>query len=281
MTATSLDFSRRTELTLHGRVVAHVTGAATPLGIDVLIVGAFARDLHLVHAHGVPAQRQTEDVDLALAVPDWKAFKQLQQQLVASGDFTVSHMRDHRLRHRDGLPIDLVPFGKVESEDRTIAWPPRGDIVLDVFGFQEARATAIDVVLPGPALAHLVTLPALALLKIVCWQDRHSKSPRKDAQDLMLILSSYLDAGNTDRLWGEFIDWTKEDDFDTKIASARMLGHDIQALVDRDGLERIAAVLSVQTRPGVPGLLAAEMNRHDPERAVTLLDALLTGLLEG
>lgn len=41
-----LDFSKKRELTLHARLVADVLHAAEPLGVEVMIVGAIARDLH-------------------------------------------------------------------------------------------------------------------------------------------------------------------------------------------------------------------------------------------
>jgi hypothetical protein len=40
-----LDFSRRTELSLHAAVIAEVTAAADTFGVELLIVGAFARDV--------------------------------------------------------------------------------------------------------------------------------------------------------------------------------------------------------------------------------------------
>jgi predicted nucleotidyltransferase len=207
MTATSLDFSNRRELSLHARVVAAIEQAALPIGISPLIVGAFARDLHLVY--GTPKikpGRETRDVDFALAVPDWPAFHQLNDHLVASGAFTRSAVR-HRLRHLDGLPVDLVPFGAIETVERKIEWPPHGDEVLDVFGFREALGAADEVVLPSNVRARVVSLAALALLKILCWDDRHVTSPRKDAHDLMLVLRNYLQAGHEARLPKEFPEW--------------------------------------------------------------------------
>ena len=70
MTPISLDFSQRPELGLHARVIADVEATAAPMGVAPLIVGAFARDLHLQYQHGIAMQRQTEDIDFALAVPD-------------------------------------------------------------------------------------------------------------------------------------------------------------------------------------------------------------------
>ena len=128
MTNTLLDFSQRPELTLHARVVADVVVAAQPLDFVPLIAGAFARDLHLHYGHSIQIQRETADIDLALAVPDWAAFTILRQRLIASGAFEGSPKAAHRLRHRNGWPLDLIPFGGVESPDRKIAWPPPGRV---------------------------------------------------------------------------------------------------------------------------------------------------------
>jgi predicted nucleotidyltransferase len=84
----------------------------------------------------------TEDIDFALAVPDWAAFIGLRERLIASGMFAGSVNTAYRLRHQSGWPVDLVPFGGVESPTRKIAWSPQGNFVMDVFGFSEALATA-------------------------------------------------------------------------------------------------------------------------------------------
>jgi predicted nucleotidyltransferase len=279
MTNTLLDFSRRPELALHARVVADVEATAASVGITPLIAGAFARDLHLQYRCGISMQRLTQDIDFGLAVPDWAAFEALHKRLVSNGVFVASTNVAHRLRHRNGWPVDLVPFGGVESNQRKIAWPPRGDVIMDVFGFREALATAHPILLPGDVQTKVVSLPALALLKIVCWQDRHYASPRKDAYDLQMILRHYLLADNEARLWDEFSDWTQGDDFDYELAGSRMLGHDMRSLLDPSGLSQVANVLLQQTDAGAAGLLPNEMNSADPDRALAWLKALLRGLL--
>lgn len=278
MTNTLLDFSLRPELALHARVVADVEAAAAPMGIAPLIAGAFARDLHFQYRAGIATQRQTEDIDFALAVPDWEAFEALSQRMISSGAFQASTTAAYRLRHRNGWPVDLLPFGGVESADRKIAWPPRGDFVMDVFGFREALADAHPVLMPGNVQTRVVSLPALALLKIVCWQDRHYASPRKDAHDLQMILRHYLAAGNESRLWDEFAGWTEDNDFDYELSSPRMLGHDMGRLLDGKGLAQVTRILQQQTDSDNPGLLPGEMNLHEPDRAVSWLKALLRGL---
>jgi predicted nucleotidyltransferase len=151
---------------------------------------------------------------------------------------------------------------------------------MDVFGFREVLAAAQEVVLPGDARTEVVSLTGLALLKIICWKDRHYQSPRKDAQDLILIIRNYLQAGNEDRLWREFLHWSQEDNFDHEVAGARMLGHDIRLLLDEDGLRKVSGILSEESAPETPGLLPNEMIVHDPDKARALLESMLRGLLE-
>lgn len=278
MTNILLDFSLRPELALHARVVADIEAIAGPMGVAPLIAGAFARDLHLQYRYGIGMARQTEDIDFAMAVPDWTAFEELKKSLTDGGRFTASTKAAQRLQHADGWPVDLVPFGGVESEKRQIAWPPQGEMVMDVFGFREAFDTAHPVLLPGHVRARLVSLPALALLKIICWQDRHYRFPRKDAHDLQMIMRHYLAAGNEARLWDEFVGWTQGDDFDYELSGPRMLGHDIGRLLDGQGLEQVVRTLQQQADTGKPGLLPQEMNTGDPERARIWLEVLLGGL---
>ena len=280
MSNTLLALSHKAELGLPARVVADLQATAEPLGVAMLIAGAFARDLHLHHAWGVPVQRQTGDVDFALAVNDWAAFELLRGQLINTGRFAEVRGLPHRLRHCDGLPVDLVPFGAIETEQRQIAWPPAGDVVMDVFGFREAQATAVSVDFPGNVQASVVSLPALAWLKIVCWQDRHRRSPGKDAQDLQLILNHYLDVGNEPRLWDEFLPWTHEDGFDCVLAGARMMGRDIAQQLDAKALARVSDIITQQANTEQPGVLPGQMNPRSPEGAVMQLQALLKGLNE-
>ena len=280
MTATLLDFSQRPELVLHGRIVADVQTVTNSLGIRMMIVGAFARDIHLLYAHGINTARQTEDVDFGLAVESWASFTQLRTRLVESGQFTAVPKMQQRLRHVSDLPVDLLPFQGVETPSRQIVWPPDGAFRMDVFGFQEALAASQPLRLPGAVEASVVPLPGLALLKLIAWQERHYQLPGKDAYDLMLIASNYLALGSEERLWDEFIVWTEEENFDTRIAGARLLGVDIAKLLDRIGIERVARMIADQADTERPAPLPQEMDPHDPDRARALLQGMLEGLID-
>lgn len=280
MTATLPDFSRRRELAPHARVIADMQAATKALDIPMMLTGAFARDLHVFYAHGIDTIRQTEDVDFALAIADWPTFARLKQGLVSSKQFREVPGAQQRLRHVGGLPVDLIPFAGVENADRQIDWPPGGEFRMNVLGFREALASSLSIHLPEGVVVSVVSLPALALLKFIAWQDRHYRAPRKDAQDLALIAANYLDLGNMDRLWNEFLAWTEEDGFDLPHAGARMLGVDIAKLLDEAGRARLAAIVAEQADAEAPGLLPQEMFPQDGGRARALLDGILNGLYE-
>ncbi len=77
-------------------------------GVDLLLVGAAARDVLLSYAHGIALARATHDADLAFAVPNWDAFETLRRRLVESGIFDQPTPARHKLRHRSGIRIDLM-----------------------------------------------------------------------------------------------------------------------------------------------------------------------------
>jgi predicted nucleotidyltransferase len=267
-----LDFSQRNELSLHAEVAAAVVSALEATAIAGIVVGAFARDLHLNYGAGVPVQRGTEDIDFAFLVHTWQEFEALRGRMLEAGSFRAMEGSKHRLEHGNGIKVDLVPFGAIETKERQIEWPPNGDFIMDVFGFREALSTADTVLLPRNVTIKIVSLPALALLKFVAWHDRHRRAPGKDAADLNLILRNYLaPASNQRRLWVDFVAWTESDDFDYELSGARMLAHDVRNLLDPAGLARIVDILRSQIDDDDLGELPQEMNRLSPELAHALL----------
>jgi len=275
-----VDLSGKPDLTPLARVVADLREAAP--GVKPLLAGAMARDVLLTHAHGVPAARATQDIDLAFAVRDWDGFESLRGALATSGRFTPGAVA-HKFRHRDGLPVDLIPFGGVQDTRGEIAWPPGGDVVMAVSGYREAHATAVNVVLPGGIPIAVVSLPMLAALKVLAWSERHRAVPRKDAYDLVLILAHYLDAGQRERLYAEGGHLLNAPDFDYEHAGAWLAGRDIAAtLAAQDATvlrERIASILRGEIDPDGPLRLVGET--QNPEESRLLLSKFLDGIGSG
>ena len=281
MANSSLDLSDRAVLGSLARLLSAVRRAAddTPL----LLVGAAARDIILVHAHGIAMQRATEDTDLALAVRDWEAFLRVREALLASGTFTTEGPA-HRLWFGDQR-LDIMPFGGVERPDRSIAWPPEGVEVMNVRGLTEALATAVVVRLPGGVSIDVACLPALALLKIWAWEDRKYTTPGKDGSDLWMFLRHYAEAGNEDRLYDQESEAPASFAFDLEKAGAWLLGKDACDVLahgpDAQGSrETLDAILRPEIDPDGPLRLVAQMPPGDRDRQVSLLAAFHAGLFK-
>jgi len=251
--------------------------------MPLVLVGAAARDVLLVHAYGAEPQRATEDTDLALAVRDWDTFLRAREALVASGVFTAEGPA-HRLWFGD-QQVDIIPFGGVERNDRSIAWPPQGAEVMNVSGFAEALATAVSVRLPGGVSFDVASLPALALLKVWAWQDRKYTAPGKDAADLWEFLRYYADAGNQDRLYGSEGEAALATfGFDVQKAGAWLLGRDAREVLThgpapKRAFEALDVILRPETDPDGGLKLIAQMPRGNRDRQLSLLTAFHSGLV--
>lgn len=281
MVISSLDLAAKSELTFLAELVADLRAAAPAW--KPLLVGAMARDLLLYYAHNIPVIRATEDIDLGFAVADWDDFAALRAALLASTHFGAHGSLVHRFSHRRGRQIDLIPFGGLERPDGSIAWPPRGDEVMTVVGYREALASANDVMLPEGQRVLVVSLPMLAVLKVIAWSERHTTAPRQDAVDLLLILRSYLDAGNQQRLYDEAAHLLDDGNFDYERAGAWLAGRDAAGVLRKDAAEQthlhqiISTILTKEVDPDGPLRLLGEMAGRDAENIRLLLAAFLHG----
>jgi predicted nucleotidyltransferase len=273
MTDTSLDLSNQIDLRPLAQIVRALQAAAQPAGVDFFLIGAAARDLMLQYAHNIAPQRQTEDVDFAVMVNDWAAFAKLRDTLIANGEFsTDTKAALHQLRHKTGLPLDIVPFGNIERPDRTIAWPPDQSIVLDCFGAREAFNASVLILLPDAIAAQVATIPALTLLKISAWHDRKYTHAGKDAADLTLYLRSYMDCGTLDRAARDHGDLFTAGGYDHEVAGARLLGRDVALLLDKKAVLRAVQILAPQA-DAQGQLLMASQSGMDLERSRRLIEA--------
>lgn len=241
------------------QVLAELHAALAAQGADWLVIGAQARELVVRHAFG-RAGRATRDVDLAVALADWAAFEALRGRLLAAHGFAATPGVVHRLAHAaSGVQVDLVPFGGVERAGHEIAWPPDARVVMNVAGYAEALACALRVRIDAALVVPVVSLPGLALLKLLAWHDRGAAT-RKDAQDLYALLGQYGELGNAARLYDD-AGLLAALDFDVGRAGAVLLGRDVAALARPDTLAQARALLAQPAR----ARLAADMvaaHRH-------------------
>jgi predicted nucleotidyltransferase len=144
------------------------------------------------------------------------------------------------------IPVDLIPFRGVASDDNTIKWPPSRDIVMNVAGFEEALASSVSMQLEDSLTVRVASLPGLTLLKLIAWSDR-SRETNKDASDLYRLLMTYADAGNMNRLYEHEMDLLEAVGFDMELAGAQLLGRDIVCLCTPIILAQIRSLLGSQS----------------------------------
>ena len=216
-------------------VLRDVSIAASQAGAAWFVGGATARDILTTHRFGIEQSRATADVDIGVCIGSWQGDRELREALIGTGRFEPSEEAQRLFYNApdsgERMWLDVVPFGGLERADRLeIEWPG-GAFRMNVAGFGEALAAAVEVELADDLVVLVASLPALAMLKILAWRDRHTAHAR-DATDLRFLMSRYADAGNYDRLYdGDALDLLEAHGFDPDVAGAALLARDMAALV--------------------------------------------------
>lgn len=245
MSNISFDLSGKIE-PVYLDAISRVKLVAGSLGIPFFLVGATARDFILDHCYGIRTTRMTRDIDLGVEVAGWDQFEALSRALLATGNFHATQEKQRFLfRH---VAVDIVPFGPIADSHKKISWPPEHEIFMSMLGFEEAYKYSITVRLStNPELdIKIPTLPGLALMKLISWRDCYPERP-KDAEDLLFIMHSYADAGNTNRLYEEELPLLESEGFDNQLAGIRLLGKDMAKIADTITAEAVKAILTDET----------------------------------
>jgi predicted nucleotidyltransferase len=250
------------------------------LGIPFLVVGASSRDLIFYHSHGLRIQRATKDVDFGIQVPSWEFFEKVKKELIAEG-FRESK-NAHRLIRGDIYPIDIVPFGEISNADLNIEWPPAGDNVMNVLGFQEAfEYSNLIRVGKEPDICMPVATPAgLTLMKLIAWRDRDRTLRKKDALDLKYIFESYERLPDSQTRVFEDTDLLEKYDADIMLIGAYLLGKDTNSIASDRSKEFVAKIWSTNESEEI---LAVEMSARASdaiEYSYSLLSAFKQGFME-
>jgi predicted nucleotidyltransferase len=238
--------------------VSDIDRISGPLAVPFVVVGAKARDLIFSGVFGIPTRRATLDVDLAVRMKSWDEYAAFTGALVREGAFAADDKRiSHRFRHSNGTLVDLLPFGGIENPPGSVSWPPDFDTAMSTIGFSDLFDSAVGIRFRREPIldVRVATLAGLAAAKLIAWGDSPSMRAR-DAADLHFLMTKYIDAGNDDRLFADDADISREPDFDYGIASPRLLGRDM------------AAILSKATRARVEQILGAEASEESDLRLV-------------
>lgn len=249
------------------------------LELPYIIVGATARDLVLHYGYGTPVQRATKDIDFAVEVDSWRDFENVRDKLIEKG-FSEDSRVLHRLTSPTGGPIDIVPFGGVEQDHSSIAWPPDGERVMNVRGFQEASDNAQQVTLNNDpeVICRVVTPEGLMILKLISWADRASELRQKDAGDLSYLLTTYYQIRNVkeDIYNDENARESEKYDWNPDLAACCLLGKECRKIAT---IETSTEILNLRDSKNEKNIerIAEEISNIDAEKYLRLLHAYMDG----
>lgn len=282
MTVTSLNLTGKID-PLVAELLATATQVAGREGVEFFVAGAAARDLVLEHGYGMKSRRATKDVDLACSIRDWRAYARFHAALAATGEFTPVSGIAHRLSYRGGaLTVDIMPFGGLEKPPGEIAWPPDFATRMGVTGFADVHDHCILVTVSPGVVVKVVSLPGLAILKLIAWSERKDQTTR-DGADIAFLCRHYGPLCVYARLTGEDYKVLGAEDYDVERAGVRLLGRDAAALMRPGTRARVLAVLSAELTDasGLRLALAIAGREQDEEhfhRALETLRVLKAGV---
>ncbi len=199
--------------------------------------------------------------------------------------FTRNTLLDFSNRAELGYLADLARAVKGAAGDLPyyLAGATARDLLLEhAHGINPGRDTTdldLGIMLADWKAFERLRLAALSVLKLVAWEERRWRRPGADAQDIAVILQSYLDAGNQERLFTEAEHLLDAPDFDFEAAGAWLLGHDMAQLLPKAARPRIGDLLERESDPGGAIHLIGDLP-IEPERALGLLQSLARGFRE-
>jgi predicted nucleotidyltransferase len=152
------------------------------MAIPFAIVGALVPELLL---DASPA-RMTNDTDAVVIVESLDVFDALQGRLAAYG-FEPTRMR-HRMRHRDGGLVDLLPYSESIAPGGRLQFDEGR--VFNMAGFGQVVPQAVSTAIEGGPTVPIAPLPLYALLKLVAFSDRQQP---KDLAGILHCLKHFLE----------------------------------------------------------------------------------------
>lgn len=153
--------------------------------IKFIVIGALGRDIYFEEKK-LKLEIKTKDIDFAVLVENWDEFNKVKELLKKEMRMTEDSKKIYRLMH-GGIPIDLLPFGKIAEPGATVSWPGQFRARMKVQGFQEAYDNAVELVLKNVKVRVIIP-EMLVALKLSSWSLGSSRV--KDAMDIRLILEN-------------------------------------------------------------------------------------------
>jgi len=201
-------------------------------GIGFYVIGATAREI-IMAVHGEQGGRATLDLDIAIAISDWKMFENVETKILKHPIVKKDKTQRQRYLFKEILKFDIVPFGEIKQSDDKIYWPPDESVAMSVLGFEEVQKATEIVQIDEEFEIEVASLSGIFLLKLFAWRDRYQLHNR-DADDIAFIIENYL-AINHERAVRDYYEQIYlTDSFNSRSAGAMLLGIDVSCIIKKE-----------------------------------------------
>jgi len=251
--------------------------------MPMVLLGAFARDLIFDHVHGIEPPRSTMDMDTCVQMATWDDFNAVCEKLKNIGFREDGPDHPEKMIDLNGQEVDLLPFGSLSEDGKTIAWPTDNSL-WTITGIQEAYEHAVVIKVQGLAL-RVIPPCAMIYLKMFSVHDRPCVRRKKDTADIQFVLKYYLDVVGRERLRsdGRDRDVMALVQGDLELAVARVAGRDIGIVLSGKSAEVLTEILRIETDSQTYKPVAHELaglHRGQFGRAQKILQSLKAGFDE-
>ena len=133
------------------------------IGTEFYVIGATARDIILSGIHNQESGRKTDDLDIAIAIPDWNKFEEISTGLCMVDGFHKSKDQKQRFWYKRFFKLDIVPFGEIARADKNIYWPPEETHAMSVVGFTDVAKHTLEITVDNSLKINVASLPGIFL----------------------------------------------------------------------------------------------------------------------
>ena len=257
-------------------VLRRIDAVCISQALPYLLTGAMAREILLVHGLGLPPGRATRDVDFGVLVKTWAAFDTFRSALLETRDFLPDPSVQHRIysvsdRLGFRMPVDLVPFGGLEAPKGCVAWPPQGEVVMDVRGYEVAHLHALRLEIQPGLVIPLPSAEGILVMKTLAWKDRGNTTQGRDAIDLVEILERAEAIIDLEVLYDEHMNVVEAWGGDLRLAGAWVLGVRTRSIAGEKLAAELAAILDFGL---IPTLIPQVLRGHGAMHSVARYEAI-------
>ncbi len=250
------------------------------VGIDFYyIIGATAKNIWFERNNKIG--KGTKDIDFAILINRNDQFKDLKQILLREYGYTGIKENEFAMLTKDGIQIDILPFGEIEVLDGVAIENGIGLHHIKINGFKEIADTGITDFESNGNTFKVATLPSIILLKLISYDDR-PEVRIKDIQDIADIIKVYFDL-ETNIFFDEHYDLLERINEGNEIISSRVIGRLMKKTLDKHIplKNRILNILEKHIQDKEKSKLVvmlATQSEINIEQAVKILTEILKGI---